>query len=693
VIPTRPPFWNIENGQLVYLFALVQALALAYGLRHYARRWWSVRSAVRLDLSLARLRFLVEQALQQRRNLRYRVAGIAHLSFSWGFVLLLVGTLVALADEDFGIPIMRGGFYLWFQSLVLDLAGLAAAAGLGVALYKRYVSRPARLRRPADRRSAFFAAFIPASFLSVIATGFLIEGLRIQATRDPWGAWSPVGFAVAWAFRTAGATEPIQLALHAGLWWLHVALASAFIAAIPYSKLMHLLAAPVNLFLVPLSSRNALQPIDFETAPTLGLREPAQLTTKQLVDLDACTECGRCQDACPAYAVGQPLSPKAVIMNLRDYVRHGNVHAPLSTARNGHAEGGGEIPPMIAAVTEDALWSCVTCQACMRECPVFIDHVPTIVDFRRYLVMEAASYPSQLQEAMTNLDARGTPYRGTRFSRTDWCKGLGVKQLAEVGRAEYLYWVGCTSAFDERSQRIARAVATLLLRAGVDFAILGDEETCTGDPARRVGNEYLFGTCARQNVETLTRYGVRKIITACPHCFNTLKNEYPQFEGTFEVLHHSEMIQRLLADGRLRTTTQFDEVVTFHDPCYLGRYNDRYDAPREALQAMPGLQLREMERCRDRSFCCGAGGGHMWLEEVAGGRVNHARTDQALETGARTIATACPFCTVMFEDGIGARSSKVATRVLDVAEVVEQATRPPAAAPANGRDPAGAASP
>jgi len=327
----------------------------------------------------------------------------------------------------------------------------------------------------------------------------------------------------------------------------------------------------------------------------------------------------------------------------------------------------------VAAAGPEAVWSCVTCGACMQQCPVFVEHVPAIVDLRRHMVMEQAEYPEPMQEALGSMEARGHPFRGTVASRTDWCEGLDVKIVGESGPAEWLYWVGCAAAFDERNQKVARAFARVLRRAGVDFAILGEEEQCTGDPARRIGNECLYQTMVHANLETVGRYGVEKIVTACPHCFNTLKNEYPQFGGHFEVWHHTQLIDRLIQEGKLRPGAAATGSVTFHDSCYLARYNQISDAPRRVLAALDGVRLLEPDRKREETFCCGGGGGHLWFEEPQGKRINHERAGQLLATGASAVASACPFCMTMLSDGVKAQGTDASAPVLDLAELVKRA--------------------
>ena len=676
---TRPAYWNVAGREFLYLVLAIELAVFAYGLYRIYRRWRKVARIERFDVVVHRLRQVAAQALMQRRLLRERTAGIAHLGLSWGFVLLFIGTLVALLDADFGIPLMRGTFYLWFQSLTLDLAGLAASAGLTVLLWRRYVTKASRLRQPSDRVRALPDAVIPVALLMILLTGFVLEGIRIVVTQDPWGHWSPVGFIVGTLLQAAGTGDVTLKGIHAGLWWFHLVLACGLLAAIPYSKLMHLIAAPFNIFFSPVAGRPgdlALHPIDFEADAAIGVSTPEQLTWKQALDLETCTECGRCQDVCPAFAAGQPLSPKGFILDLRDHARgfapRYPVNLPVGAARPLASTG---LPPMIAATSPEALWSCVTCRACVEACPVGIEHVPTIVDMRRHLVMETAIYPERLQAAMANLEARGTPYQGMSVSRTAWTQGLDVPRMADRGRADYLYWVGCAATFDERGQRVARATATLLARARLDFAILGDEESCTGDAARRIGDELLFTTCAQRTIETLSRYEFRTIVTGCAHCFNSLKNEYPELGGSYRVVHHSELIRNLIRSGRLQAKTAVDALATFHDPCYLGRYNGEYEAPREVLSAIPGLHLAEMPRSRDQSFCCGAGGGQNWTQEIAGGRISHARAEQASDTGAGIVATACSFCTPMLKDALTVRSPRGGAQVLDIAEIVEAATK------------------
>jgi Fe-S oxidoreductase/nitrate reductase gamma subunit len=651
--PTREIYWNIPSLGVVimYLVAAVALAVMGYGIWRHIRLWRRGRPADRLRPVGPRVRAVVVHVLAHGRLLADRVAGAYHFAMFWGFLLLFAGTTVVFIHQDLKIRIMQGPFYLYFQSLALDLAGLAAAVAIGVALIMRYLVKVPRLRR-----GLLSDALILWLFEAILLTGFVVEGLRIAGTRDPWGMWSPVGYAIAALAGAAGMTDAAIRLGHAGLWWVHFVLSMAFLAYIPYSKLFHMLLAPVNTYLRALENPAGVGTIDFETSERFGASDFSDLTWKDLFDLDVCTECGRCTALCPASATGKVLSPMHVVLDLRDeMVRTG--------ARTDRALGGQVISP-------EALWACTTCMACMEACPVFIEHVPKIVEMRRHLVMDEARLPDTMADALRSLEARGHPFRGAGLTRTAWTTGVTVKRLPAGDRADWLLWVGCAAAMNERNHAPLRALVRVLQRAGLDVGILGDEETCTGDPARRMGNEYLFVECARQTIERLARYGVTKIVTLCPHCYNTFRHEYPALGGRYEVWHHTQLLARLIAEGRLTPQVEVGATVTFHDPCYLGRHNAEYDAPRQVLAALPAATSVEMAQSRERSFCCGAGGGLYWMEDRVGERVSHARTRQAEATGAGIVATACPFCLLMIEDGATATESAV--RPKDVAELLAQ---------------------
>ncbi len=642
---TREIYWNVTHVWVMYAL-LVPTIAVAgYGLYRKLARWRRGLPADRFDRPAERLRLLLEHAVAERRTMRDRYAGLFHGLMVAGFVVLTIATTVVALDADLGTTIMRGGFYLWFQSFTVDLFGALMMVGVALAAVRRFVARPARLVYTDEATWILVAVFV------MCLQGFLVEGWRIAVTNDPWGAWSPFGNLVARASR-ALMSDAQMLAAHRVTWWLHLGTVFGFVAWAPFTKMIHVVTAPLNIYTARLAPAGAaLRAVDFE-AESFGANSLAAFTWKDLLDLDACTECGRCTAACPANAVGKQLSPRDVILQLRDLA----ADAPLVGAT--------------PATSAEALWQCTTCGACMEACPVFVEQMPKIVDMRRYLVMEEAEFPDSMQEAVASLERRGHPFAGAQASRVDWAEGLDLAHPRDAEGAEVLLWAGCGGALVERNQKVTRATAELLTKAGVRFSILGRDEKCSGDPARRIGNEFLFETLAKANVATLNRYAVKAVVTSCPHCFNTFKNEYPQYGGVFEVYHHSEYLARLVDEGRLSPAPGSTKTAAFHDPCYLGRQNGVYDAPRQLVRIASRGRMVEMKRSRAESFCCGGGGGMSFVDEPAGQRVNQERAREAVETGADVVAVGCPFCMTMLEDGVNARKGDRDVRVMDVAELL-----------------------
>ncbi len=628
---TREIYWNISHIWVMYVLLVPTIAVGAWGIWRRVRRWQRGKpEGARFDRPAMRLRRLLDHSLAQRRN------PIFHRLLTWGFIILTIATIVVALDADFGTSIMRGKFYLYFQSLIVDVFGALVIVAVGAAAVRRSLTRPKKLVYTDEATLILLAIFV------IALTGFLVEGWRIAVTHDPWATWSPAGNALAKASAALLSVDHLRTA-HRAMWWLHLGVSFAFLAWLPYTKMRHVVTAPLNIYasrLEPIGA--ALRSVDFEQE-RLGAATLDDFTWKDRLDFDACTECGRCTEVCPAHTVGKSLSPRDLILQLRDLPEGGNAIA--------------------GAAAPEPLWECTTCAACVEACPVFIEQMPKIVDMRRHLVMEQAEYPETMQAAVLSLEKRGHPFSGTQATRLDWAEGLDVQHVSTAQDAEVLLWVGCGGALIERNQKVIRSTAQLLSKAGVKFAVLGREEKCSGDPARRIGNEFLFEMLAKENVASLRKYNVRKVVTPCPHCFNTFRNEYPAYGGSFEVVHHSTFLAQLVAEEKLAPAKPGS--VTFHDPCYLGRQNGVYDAPREVAGA-----TIEMERSRNKSFCCGGGGGMSFIDEPADQRVNQERAAEALATGADVLAVSCPFCMTMMQDGINARKGTRAMRVLDIAEVL-----------------------
>ncbi len=647
--PVKESYWIVPGVVLFWgAFAVAVGLALDRLIFLYRRlRQGQPDTQPRWDQPLRRLGTMLGRTFAQLCSLR-RVsatdrAGLGHFAIFYGFMTYTLSYLLyVFLGEGLGLSAIQESTFATYYSYVLDImAGLVMLAILWAAL-RRYVVRPPRLDERGAEPSIVLVLIFSLMLLSVAA-----EGVRLGLE----GGGAPP-LAAAFSRLLEGAGEGTFQAL----WWLHYFIIIGLMVFVTRSKHLHIMSAFPNIFLRSLGARGALSTLDLENSERFGNSKPQDFTWKQLLDGMACTHCGRCFSSCPAWLSGKPLNPRDVILHVTEELLEK-----------------GERPDLISeVVTEEVLWECTTCRSCQEECPVLIEHVQKIIDMRRHLVLERAQIPDTAEQALRSLEARGHPWRGTTATRTDWASGLEVKYLGQGGEAGLLYWVGCTSALEERSQKVSQAVVKLLRAAGVDFALLGEEETCCGEPARRLGNEYQYQLLAARNIETFNKYGVKRILTSCPHCFNTIRNEYPQLGGQLEVVHHSQFLSGLLAEGRLKVPASAAQKLTYHDSCYLGRYHDIYSPPRRVLGAA-GVSLVEMGRSRKRGFCCGAGGGWMWMEDNTGQRINNLRTDEALATGAAGVATACPFCLQMFEDGIRTREAVDRFQARDIAEVLAAA--------------------
>jgi len=605
--------------------------------------------------------------LCQLKNFRIKDwAPLGHALMAWGFFASVIFYFFfIILTEGLGLAGLEETQFYFYAAWVMDFFATFVFIGAAWGIIRRYIVRPDRLKG----EQTVEAMIILLSVLVHPVTHIFEIGTKIALGHAPAGLGHallpPVSAWVSNLFTAGAGTE----AWYLGFLWAHWVTVVIVLVIIPYTRYLHIIASIFNGILRN-RPRTVLKPIDLEKAESFGVATIDQLTWKQNLDLYSCVVCGNCQELCPAYLSGKKLNPKKVIQDLKKQLLTVGPELVAAKAKGEPAPANPNVPLVENVILKDEIWACTSCGACDEVCPVWVDHIDKIVDLRRNLVMEQSSIPETGEGALRSIEDRGHPWRGTTLSRTDWAEGLDIKVLADDKNVDILFWVGCTEALEERSTKVAKAVAKLLKSAGVNFGILGTEESCCGDPARRLGNEYLFQMQAAKNIEILNSYGVKKIVTACPHGYNIIKNEYPQFGGNYEVIHHTELIAQLIKEGRLKFKNSLNEMVTYHDACYLGRYNNIYEPPRQIIKAVPGIKLVEMERNRRRSFCCGGGGGHMWLEEQEGNRINEMRTEQALETGAQSIITACPLCLQMFEDGIKAKAAEEKLKVIDVAELL-----------------------
>ena len=664
MVPTREIYWNIDHHTLLYAVFVFALAIFSYGMYRRARLWFSGQKEETFGQISRRLLFTLRNVVSHRGILRETRPGIIHALMFFGFTALFIGTCLVAIQVHLGWPILYGNFYLYY-SLSLDVFGALFVGGILLAAVRRYLFEQKFLRNTRDD------AVILGLLFSILLTGFMVEGARIAVTSPPWSEYSPVGYifskllvaALSKSQGTQTCTAAAISTLHRTIWWIHMMLAMGFIAYIPYSKLLHLFTAPLNIFLHSTKPKGALKSLALEDveAKTLetrvfGVLSPKDFTWKQLLDVDACMRCGRCDSQCPATLAEKPLKPQKIILDIR---------SQMEADTQGRLPGG--------KISDAEIWACTTCRACVEHCPVNIEHLQKIIDLRRGPGLMEGKYPAEITRAIKNIQFQKNPYGLGNEQREDWMQGLDIKRLSASDGA-ILFWVGCAGAFDNRNRQTTRAFVRLLKEMKIDFCVLGREEMCCGDPLRRVGNEMDFQQLVKQNIAVFKKYNVKDIVTCCPHCFNTLKNEYPQFRGNFNVLHHTELISKNgnrikdLLNKKTRATLS-DKTITYHDPCYLGRHNDVYEGPRELLCLLPDTELREMERSRDRSFCCGGGGGHMWMEQRLGKNINEMRTDQALETGADIIATACPYCLTMLSNALKAKDRED-VKVLDIVEVL-----------------------
>jgi Fe-S oxidoreductase/nitrate reductase gamma subunit len=613
----------------------------------------------------------LSRGLQMRTLMRDRQAGLMHSMVYFGFLVLFAGTVTLEIDHILPnqLKFLEGDFYLVY-SAILDLAALVYLGGLAWAFTRRYLQRPWRLRsktKPEDGVILILLALIG-------VTGLTTEAARISLVGRPdFEVWSFVGYPLSFLVPSSAAATT-----HLTSWLVHFAAFLAFLVVLPTTKLRHMITSPANMFLSPHTRpKGAMREMpnlaEVEDIETIGASVVTDFTWKQLFDTEACTICGRCTSVCPANITGKPLDPREIVLKVGEVAAiNAGVAPPVSLAAGIVIEG----DSVLQRIRPEEVWSCTTCRACDDICPVNIEILDRILDIRRYLTMMESSFPAELSKAFVAMENQGNPWGLSRERRAAWTEQLEfeVPIFGEsTQHAEYLWFVGCAGSYDDRNTAVSQALAKLLHQAGIDFAILGARESCNGDPARRSGNEYLWQQLALSNIETLDKIGVKKIITQCPHCFNTLANEYPQLGGNYEVVHHSQLLAELLRKGSVATPAGgARRKVTYHDPCYLGRHNDIYLAPREVASAAGNIEMVEMRRHGTRALCCGAGGARFWMEEHTGKKINIERAEEALETGASEIAVSCPYCYVMIDDGIKELGRGEDVQVRDLAQMLVQ---------------------
>lgn len=693
-------FWPSGGpvGAIIFAVVLVTAwVVFALRIRTLIGLMRAGRPENRFDRIGDRIKYFTLMVLGQRGVLRDPLPGLAHFFTFWGFIVIQLDALNLWAEGlGFKLPIITSRPF----AIVLDFFVVMAFLAMLFFTFRRVVLRPRQLR---SESHGMADAFVILGLITLVIVSLIaFEIFAYVATRGD--DWTPLG---AWIGSTMIPALPVEsaAAIASVAWWANALVVLGFLMYLPYSKHLHLLATPFNVFFRNFGPRGALQPIEnLEEREDYGVHEVAQFTWKQLLDGYACTECGRCNSVCPALATDKPLWPKEIILNVKEELF---ASANMTLVGAGAVEEAAKHEPMVGGLIKDeTLWACTNCGACVEICPVSIEHVQKIDDMRRYLVMEESRFPAEVTPLFNNLERNQNPWEISNDTRAEWAAGMNVPTLAEDPDVDVLYWVGCMGSFDARNRKVATAFAKVMQAANVHFGILGPEESCTGDPARRIGNEYLYYMLASQNIETIKGYGfdkgpaegehgsappngpayrgvgvepgraynVKTVVATCPHCFNTIKNEYPQLGGNFEVMHHTEFIDRLIATEQLKLPEGFDRrKLTYHDPCFIGRWNGVYDEPRRVLNVINKDGVTEMARNRNRSFCCGGGGGRVWMEEKIGKRINNTRVQEALDTGADAMAAACPFCITMFEDGVKAVGAQERFGVEDIAEILARA--------------------
>jgi len=673
--PVSATYWGI-SGYIIFWVLFVAAFGFFAQRAYFLFRLMHLgKPENRFDKMGQRTRNMLVQVVTQRCSLKSvknkDFAGIGHAFLFWGFSFFFLSYIIFIGFAGgFGLAsVLTGNTFERVFSSVLDIAGLMVAVAIIWAAVRRYIVRPERLEMSAE------AGIIMAMVLLLMLLHFGVDAFGLAASGVTTN-WPPIGGALARLVSGSSISTGTMTAVYRSLWWAHYALILGFMVYVPRSKHLHILGSIFNALFAPLGPKVVLEPISLEEQENFGISKIQDFTWKDLLDLYSCAVCGRCSANCPAKLSGKKLSPKDVIHNLKEHLLEagpGLLETKVVEAKDSHAR------EMIDdVVTEDEIWACTTCGACQEVCPVGIEHIRKLIGMRRNLVLSQNKMPESAQLMLRNMQSRGNPWAGVQAMRLrgDWISEAGLKVLGDGDKVDTLFWVGCTGALVERNVKVTLAMTRVLKAAGVDFGVLGDAETCCGDPARRAGYEFQFQIMAEQNLEIFKSHKIKQIITSCPHCYNTLKNEYPKYGGDYQVIHYTQLIADLVKQGKLKLTNELNSEITYHDPCYLGRYNNVYLEPRQILQSIPKVKLKEMERSRNSSFCCGGGGGLMWIEEQPGTtKINQMRTEDVLKTGANTVVTTCPYCLQMFEESIDHKNIKDSLKAVDLIELVEEAVK------------------
>ena len=675
---TRPLMWNISHVWVMY--SLFAAALAVFGWGVYKRiDFWRKGKDDKERLSDwgKRFKVLLRETLLQKQVRNSSFPSIMHCLVFYSFAVLFITTLIVMVEYDAGhllgvhLNIFRGFVYVFF-SVASELAGILVLIGVAMAAYRRYVLKPETLPNTTED------GLVLLMVAGLVITGYLTEGLRIAVNGDPWKMISPVGWGISNLF--AGTGQDAGKTVHASLWWIHTLFAMSWIALIPYTKFVHLLSLPANVFFSKLKPRGELQRPDIEKLMEsadadadlkIGIQKADEFSWKQRLDLDACVSCGRCEEVCPAYMADKEyFTPRQLISRMKQALYD------LDGKRDG-ADKPVEIQDIVGKVfDEEFIWHCRTCGACMEVCPALIDHVDTLMELRRNEVLIQGRMPEEAGRALRTFETNGNPF-GPQSDRVDWINQMKVRVVGPGEKVDVLYWIGCCVTFDPQKHKIASDLCRLMEKCGIDFGVLGEDEKCCGDPARVMGQEMLFQQTAKEQVELLKQRQFQVLLTGCPHCYNVLKHEYRQFGADFKVVHHSEFIHEMLYLGKLKPEFGEEQKYVYHDPCYLGRYQKIYDAPREALKSIPRARMLEMKNRREKSLCCGAGGGHYWMDLKRGERINNLRVKQAHAAGADTIVTGCAYCMHMLQDSVKLLNYDETMRVVDVASLVANSLEKP----------------